>query len=92
MIVDSTNVLIKLREMLSTVSSQFTEDRNKVDLLLNKYADLAVRSVNGEDVSERLNTVKKALDSFRADESDTALDLARYLTIDVFVDILVKTL
>jgi len=91
--VDSSKLLIDLKDSFKTVLDNFSEgDRNAIDLLLNRYADLVVRRFNGEDVDVNLAAVKAALTNYRVGASSNVSNVARQFAMDFFTTLIAKIL
>jgi hypothetical protein len=91
--VDSSKLLIDLKDTFKTVLDNFSEgDRNAIDLLLNRYADLVVRRFNGEDVDVNLAAVKAALTNYRVGASSNVSNVARQFAMDFFTTLIAKIL
>jgi len=93
MIVDSSKLLIDLKDSFKSVLDNFSEgDRNAIDLLLNRYADLTIRSLNGEDVDVNLAAVKAALTNYRVGATSNVSNVARQFAMDFFTTLIAKIL
>jgi len=91
--VDSSKLLIDLKDTFKTVLDNFSEgDRNAIDLLLNRYADLVVRRFNGEDVDVNLAAVKAALTYYRVGATSNVSNVARQFAMDFFTTLIAKIL
>jgi hypothetical protein len=91
--VDSSKLLIDLKDTFKTVLDNFSEgDRNAIDLLLNRYADLVVRRFNGEDVDVNLAAVKAALTNYRVGATSNVSNVARQFAMDFFTTLIAKIL
>ena len=91
--VDSSKLLIDLKDSFKTVLDNFSEeDRNAIDLLLNRYADLVVRRFNGEDVDVNLAAVKAALTNYRVGATSNVSNVARQFAMDFFTTLIAKIL
>jgi hypothetical protein len=91
--VDSSKLLIDLKDAFKTVLDNFSEgDRNAIDLLLNRYADLVVRRFNGEDVDVNLAAVKAALTNYRVGATSNVSNVARQFAMDFFTTLIAKIL
>ena len=91
--VDSSKLLIDLKDSFKTVLDNFSEgDRNAIDLLLNRYADLVVRRFNGEDVDVNLAAVKAALTNYRVGATSNVSNVARQFAMDFFTTLITKIL
>jgi hypothetical protein len=93
MIVDSSKLLIDLKDSFKSVLDNFSDgDRNAIDLLLNRYADLTIRSLNGEDVDVNLAAVKAALTNYRVGATSNVSNVARQFAMDFFTTLMAKIL
>jgi len=91
--VDSSKLLIDLKDTFKTVLDNFSEgDRNAIDLLLNRYAELVVRRFNGEDVDVNLAAVKAALTNYRVGATSNVSNVARQFAMDFFTTLIAKIL
>jgi len=91
--VDSSKLLIDLKDTFKTVLDNFSEgDRSAIDLLLNRYADLVVRRFNGEDVDVNLAAVKAALTNYRVGATSNVSNVARQFAMDFFTTLIAKIL
>ena len=91
--VDSSKLLIDLKDTFKTVLDNFSEgDRNAIDLLLNRYAELVVRKFNGEDVDVNLAAVKAALTNYRVGATSNVSNVARQFAMDFFTTLIAKIL
>ena len=91
--VDSSKLLIDLKDSFKTVLDNFSEgDRNAIDLLLNRYADLTIRSLNGEDVDVNLAAVKAALTNYRVGATSNVSNVARQFAMEFFTTLIAKIL
>ena len=91
--VDSSKLLIDLKDSFKTVLDNFSEeDRNAIDLLVNRYADLVVRRFNGEDVDVNLAAVKAALTNYRVGATSNVSNVARQFAMDFFTTLIAKIL
>jgi len=91
--VDSSKLLIDLKDTFKAVLDNFSEgDRNAIDLLLNRYADLVVRRFNGEDVDVNLAAVKAALTNYRVGATSNVSNVARQFAMDFFTTLITKIL
>ena len=91
--INAENLLVDLREAVGQVLSNFSEeDRNAIDLLISKYAELTIRRINGEDVDVKLAAVKAGLLNYKVGATSTAANVARQLAMDFFTSLLVTIL
>lgn len=91
--VDAQKLLIDLKDSFKQILDNFEEgDRNNIDLLLNNYANLVIRRVNGEDVDVNLNAVKAALMNYRVGATSNVSNVARQFAMDFFTSLLAKIL
>ena len=91
--INAENLLVDLREAVGQVLSNFSEeDRNAIDLLISKYAELTIRRINGEDVDVKLAAVKAALLNYKVGATSNASNVARQLAMDFFTSLIVKIL
>ena len=93
MIVNADNLIVELREALRTILDSFSdEDRNNIDLLITRYAELVIRRMNGEEVDVKLATVKSALLNYKVGATSNASNVARQLAMDFFTSLIVQIL
>ena len=91
--INAKNLLVDLREAVGQVLSNFSEeDRNAIDLLISKYAELTIRRINGEDVDVKLAAVKAGLLNYKVGATSNASNVARQLAMDFFTSLLVTIL
>jgi len=91
--INAENLLVDLREAVGQVLSNFSEeDRNAIDLLISKYAELTIRRINGEDVDVKLAAVKAGLLNYKVGATSNASNVARQLAMDFFTSLLVTIL
>lgn len=91
--VDSSKLLIDLKDSFKTVLDNFSEeDRNAIDLLVNRYADLVVRRFNGEDVDVNLAAVKTALTNYRVGATSNVSNVLRQFAMEFFTTLITKIL
>ena len=91
--IDAQKLLIDLKESFKQVLDNFSEgDRNAIDLLLNNYASLVVRRINGEDVDVSLAAVKAALTNYKVGASSNVSNVARQFAMDFFTTLIAKIL
>ena len=91
--VDITEIVEQLKTKLGSVRDSFEEqDRDAVVSLLDRYSELAVRQLNGEDVSVSLAAVKTALTNYKVGATSNASNVARQLAMDVFMALITKIL
>jgi len=91
--INAKNLLVDLREAVGQVLSNFSEeDRNAIDLLISKYAELTIRRINGEDVDVKLAAVKAGLLNYKVGSTSNASNVARQLAMDFFTSLLVTIL
>ena len=91
--VNADNLIVELREALHTILENFSEeDRNNMDLLTTRYAELVIRRLNGEDVDVKLGAVKAALLNYKVGATSNASNVARQLAMDFFTSLIVKIL
>ena len=93
MIVNAENLIVELKEALHTILDTFSEqDRNNIELLTTRYAELVIRRLNGEDVDVKLAAVKAALLNYKVGSTSNASNVARQLAMDFFTSLIVKIL
>ena len=93
MTVNADNLIVELRQALRTILDNFSEeDRNNIDLLITRYAELVIRRLNGEDVDVKLATVKAALLNYKVGATSNASNVARQLAMDFFTSLIVQIL
>ena len=91
--INAENLLVDLREAVGQVLSNFSEeDRNAIDLLISKYAELTIRRINGEDVDVKLAAIKAGLLNYKVGATSNASNVARQLAMDFFTSLLVTIL
>ena len=91
--VDSSKLLIDLKDSFKTVLDNFSEeDRSAIDLLVNRYADLVVRRFNGEDVDVNLAAVKAALTNYKVGATSNVSNVARQFAMEFFTTLIAKIL